>query len=31
MANPHPFAILNHKKADPGIPRVSLISRDLVV
>ncbi len=30
MANPHPFAILIHKKADSGIPHVSLIQRDLV-
>jgi hypothetical protein len=30
MANLHPFAILNHKIADPGIPHVSLIQRDLV-
>ena len=30
MANPHPFAILNRKKADPGIHHVSLIQRNLV-
>jgi hypothetical protein len=30
MANPHPFAIFNQKKADSGIPYVSLSQRDLV-
>ncbi len=30
MANPHPVAILNHKKADPRIPHVSLSQRNLV-
>ncbi len=31
MANPHPFAILNHINADSGIPYVSLSQRDLVL
>ena len=30
MANLHPVAILNYKKADPGIPHVSLSQRNLV-
>ncbi len=30
MANPHPFAILNHINADSGIPYVSLSQRALV-
>ena len=30
MANPHPVATLNHKKADSGIPYVSLLHQDLV-
>ncbi len=29
MANPHPFAILNHINADSGIAYVSLRQRDL--
>jgi len=31
MANLHPFAMLNQKKPNPGIPHVSLIQRDLVL
>ena len=30
MANLHPFARLNHKNADSGIPYVSLTQWDLV-
>ena len=31
MANLHPFAMLNHKNADSGIPYVSLTQWDLVL
>ena len=31
MANPYPFAILNHKNAGSGIPYVSLRQWDLVL
>jgi hypothetical protein len=30
MANRHPFAMLNHKNADSGIPYVRLTQWDLV-